>query len=231
MTGGGCVWRSLAASLGHRWPICARRRRRPAASSRSSTSEARPRLTAPRRERCFRALAAIPRLSLTSRPTTTFRWSGALQGFGGVSLAVFHKSIDDFIVASVQPERLAFATRAGPPVVATVMMSRPRNAGRAKVAGLEAAFSRPLRSRPSGSGPASPGSTPRYGASPGVARSIEWRFAPILFNQPVCGAGPAASASVVDLAFAFRLRGRHAGRRRVQFRGRQRRLSGRRRFL
>jgi TonB-dependent receptor len=64
------------------------------------------------------------------------------EDFGGVSLAVFHKSIDDFIVASVQPERLTFATRAGTPVVATVMMSRPRNAGQAKVTGIEAAFSR-----------------------------------------------------------------------------------------
>lgn len=64
------------------------------------------------------------------------------EGFGGVSLAVFHKTIDDFIVVSAQPERLAFATRAGPPVLATVMMSRPRNAGEAKVTGLEAAFSR-----------------------------------------------------------------------------------------
>lgn len=64
------------------------------------------------------------------------------EGFGGVSLAMFYKSIDDFIVASVRPERLAFATRAGPPVVATVMMSRPRNAGQAKVTGIEAAFSR-----------------------------------------------------------------------------------------
>lgn len=64
------------------------------------------------------------------------------EGFGGVSLAGFHKSIDDFIVVSAQPERLAFATRAGPPVVATVMMSRPRNAGKAHVTGLEAAYSR-----------------------------------------------------------------------------------------
>ncbi len=64
------------------------------------------------------------------------------EGFGGVSLAVFHKTIDDFIVVSAQPERLTFATRAGPPVVATVMMSRPRNAGRAQVTGLEAAYSR-----------------------------------------------------------------------------------------
>lgn len=64
------------------------------------------------------------------------------EDFGGVSLAVFHKAIDDFIVASVQAERLTFATRVGPPVVATVMMSRPRNAGRAQVTGIEAAFSR-----------------------------------------------------------------------------------------
>jgi len=64
------------------------------------------------------------------------------SGFGGVSLAVFHKTIDDFIVASARPERLVFATRAGTPVTATVMMSRPRNAGQAHVTGLEAAFSR-----------------------------------------------------------------------------------------
>lgn len=64
------------------------------------------------------------------------------QDFGGVSLAVFHKTIDDFIVVSAQPERLTFATHAGPPVVATVMMSRPRNAGQAHVTGVEAAYSR-----------------------------------------------------------------------------------------
>jgi iron complex outermembrane receptor protein len=66
------------------------------------------------------------------------------EGFGGVSLAVFHKVIDDFIVVAARPERLTFATRAGPPVVAMVSMSRPRNAGEAKVTGLEAAFSRRL---------------------------------------------------------------------------------------
>jgi TonB-dependent receptor len=64
------------------------------------------------------------------------------EGFGGMSLAVFHKAIDDFIVLAAQPERLAFATRAGPAVTATVMMSRPRNAGQAQVTGVEAAFSR-----------------------------------------------------------------------------------------
>jgi TonB-dependent receptor len=62
--------------------------------------------------------------------------------FGGFSLAVFHKTIDDYITQTSSPERLAFATRAGPPVTATVMMARPRNTGRAQVSGVEIAFSR-----------------------------------------------------------------------------------------
>ena len=66
------------------------------------------------------------------------------EGFGGASLAVFHKTIDDYIVVAARPERLAFATRVGLPVTATVMMSRPRNAGEAKVTGIEAALSRKL---------------------------------------------------------------------------------------
>uniref|UniRef100_B0T7R6 TonB-dependent receptor n=1 Tax=Caulobacter sp. (strain K31) TaxID=366602 RepID=B0T7R6_CAUSK len=64
------------------------------------------------------------------------------ENFGGVSLAAFHKTIDDFIVVSARPERLAFDTRSGPPVTALVMMSRPHNAGEARVTGVEAAFSR-----------------------------------------------------------------------------------------
>jgi TonB-dependent receptor len=67
-------------------------------------------------------------------------------GFGGFSLAVFQKTIDDYITQASSPERLAFATRAGPPVVATVMMARPRNTGRARVSGVELAFSRRLAS-------------------------------------------------------------------------------------
>ncbi|WP_165187518.1 TonB-dependent receptor [Caulobacter soli] len=63
-------------------------------------------------------------------------------GFGGFSLAAFHKTIDDYITQTASPERLAFATRAGPPVTATVMMARPRNTGRAQVSGVEIAFSR-----------------------------------------------------------------------------------------
>jgi TonB-dependent receptor len=62
--------------------------------------------------------------------------------FGGFSLAVFHKTIDDYITQTSSPERLAFATRAGPPVTATVMMARPRNTGRAQVSGVEIAVSR-----------------------------------------------------------------------------------------
>ena len=75
--------------------------------------------------------------------------------FGGCSLAVFHKTIDDYITQTASPERLAFATRAGPPVTATVMMARPRNTGRAQVSGMEIAFSRRW---PAGwaSGPAPP---------------------------------------------------------------------------
>lgn len=71
------------------------------------------------------------------------------EGFGGASIAVFHKEIDDFIIVSARSERLAFATRAGPPVLAMVMMSRPRNAGEARITGVETAFSRRL---PSGLG-------------------------------------------------------------------------------
>jgi TonB-dependent receptor len=61
--------------------------------------------------------------------------------FGGFSLAVFRKSIDNYITQTTSPERLTFATRAGPPVVATVMMARPRNTGRAQVSGVEVAYS------------------------------------------------------------------------------------------
>lgn len=56
---------------------------------------------------------------------------------GAVSIALFHKSIDDFIQTLSAPEILTFETRAGPPVQAEVMMSRPRNVGRARVDGVE----------------------------------------------------------------------------------------------
>ena len=53
------------------------------------------------------------------------------------SLAVFHKSIDDFIQTAEAPEILTFETQNGPPVQARVMMARPRNLGRARVDGVE----------------------------------------------------------------------------------------------
>lgn len=68
---------------------------------------------------------------------------------GALSVAVFHKSIDDFILTVEAPERLVFETRAGVPVAAEVMMSRPRNAGRARTTGLELGFNHRL---PSGLG-------------------------------------------------------------------------------
>ncbi|AQR61485.1 TonB-dependent receptor [Brevundimonas sp. LM2] len=68
------------------------------------------------------------------------------DGFGAFSAAVFHKTIDDYVLVVDQVERLTFATRLGAPVVAEVMMSRPRNVGRATVSGLELGFSRRLSS-------------------------------------------------------------------------------------
>lgn len=53
------------------------------------------------------------------------------------SLAVFHKTIRDFVQTVEAPERLTFETQNGSPVQATVMMARPRNLGRARVDGVE----------------------------------------------------------------------------------------------
>ena len=63
------------------------------------------------------------------------------DGFGAVSLALFHKDIDDYVMVVDRSERLTFQTRAGPPVVAEVVMSRPRNIGRATITGVELGFS------------------------------------------------------------------------------------------
>ncbi len=53
------------------------------------------------------------------------------------SLAIFHKTINDFIQTVEAPEILTFETMSGPPVQAKVQMSRPRNLGRALINGLE----------------------------------------------------------------------------------------------
>jgi iron complex outermembrane receptor protein len=65
---------------------------------------------------------------------------------GALSVAVFHKRIDDYILMVAEPERLTFETRAGPLVTAEVLMSRPRNVGRAGVTGLEVGLHRRLAS-------------------------------------------------------------------------------------
>ncbi|TFW13119.1 TonB-dependent receptor [Brevundimonas intermedia] len=54
------------------------------------------------------------------------------------SLALFHKTIRDFIQATWAVETLTFETRTGAAVQAPVLMSRPRNVGRARIDGLEA---------------------------------------------------------------------------------------------
>lgn len=54
------------------------------------------------------------------------------------SLALFHKTIRDFIQSTSATETLIFETRTGAAVQAPVLMSRPRNAGRARIDGLEA---------------------------------------------------------------------------------------------
>jgi iron complex outermembrane recepter protein len=65
---------------------------------------------------------------------------------GAVSVAAFHKRIDNFIGLAAAPETLVFETRAGPLVRAEVIMSRPRNLGRALSQGLEVGLHRRLSS-------------------------------------------------------------------------------------
>tara|TARA_R100000935_G_scaffold54497_1_gene83433 strand:+ start:42878 stop:45862 length:2985 start_codon:yes stop_codon:yes gene_type:complete len=54
-----------------------------------------------------------------------------------LSIAYFHKTIDDFIETVAAPEVLTFETHAGPLVEAEVLMSRPHNVGRATIDGVE----------------------------------------------------------------------------------------------
>ncbi|OYX70747.1 MAG: TonB-dependent receptor [Caulobacter sp. 32-67-35] len=67
----------------------------------------------------------------------TRRWSS-------LSLAIFHKTVNDFIQTVEAPEILTFETLNGSPVQAEVRMARPRNLGRAVVNGLEIGVHRRL---------------------------------------------------------------------------------------
>ncbi len=60
------------------------------------------------------------------------------------SLAVFHKTIHDFIQMVDAPETLTFETLSGPPVSTQVLMARPQNLGRANVDGAELGVHRRL---------------------------------------------------------------------------------------
>ena len=54
------------------------------------------------------------------------------------SIALFHKTVQDFIQSTWATETLTFETRTGASVQAQVLMSRPRNVGQAAIDGLEA---------------------------------------------------------------------------------------------
>ncbi len=76
--------------------------------------------------------------ALTPYVSTNFDLSYEVTGRRtSVSIAYFHKTIDDFIETVAAPEVLIFETRAGPLVEAEVLMSRPHNVGRAGIDGVE----------------------------------------------------------------------------------------------
>ncbi len=90
----------------------------------------------------FTGVGGNPDLKPYSAVSLDVSFEHYFDGFGGFSLAAFHKVIDDYVLVVNQTERLTFATRVGPPVLVDVLMSRPRNVGRATVTGLEAGYSR-----------------------------------------------------------------------------------------
>ncbi|MDO8411075.1 MAG: TonB-dependent receptor [Phenylobacterium sp.] len=76
--------------------------------------------------------------ALTPYVSTNFDLSYEVTGRRtSVSVAYFHKTIDDFIETAAAPEVLVFETQAGPLVEAEVLMSRPHNVGRATIDGVE----------------------------------------------------------------------------------------------
>lgn len=93
----------------------------------------------------FTGVGGNPTLSPYVSTNYDLSWEWTFPG-GALSVAAFHKSIDDFILTVQAPESLVFETRAGPPVTAEVMMSRPRNVGQARTTGLELGFSHRLSS-------------------------------------------------------------------------------------
>ncbi|WP_271166495.1 TonB-dependent receptor [Brevundimonas intermedia] len=93
----------------------------------------------------FTGVGGNPDLSpyMSTNLDASFEWSFPQ---GALSVAIFHKAIDDFIGLVEAPEVLVFETRAGPLVRAEVLMSRPANLGRATSRGLEIGLHRRLSS-------------------------------------------------------------------------------------
>jgi len=89
----------------------------------------------------FTGVGGNPDLKPYSAISIDVSFERYFETFGALSVAVFHKVVDDYVLVVNQNERLTFATRSGQPVTADVMMSRPRNVGRARVTGLEAGYS------------------------------------------------------------------------------------------
>ena len=138
------------------------------------------------------------------------------------SLAVFHKTIDDFIQTETATETLVFETRTSVAVQADVLMARPRNVGRAKIDGLEMGLHQRL---PGGLGvwANATWTHSRLGNDErltGVS-DLAWSINPYL-GARACGGEP-----VVVMALGLPVRGGPSGRRRLGLRRRAGRLYGR----
>ncbi len=75
------------------------------------------------------------------KPYTALNLDASLEyyfdGFGGISIAAFHKDIKDFIGSIGRTEQVLLNTRAGQTIVADFLITRPQNIGDAKVSGVE----------------------------------------------------------------------------------------------
>jgi TonB-dependent receptor len=78
-------------------------------------------------------------------PYTAVNFDASLEWyfnrFGGLTVAVFHKDIQDFIGAIARNEQVVFGTRSGQTVAADLLITRPQNIGDAKITGVEVGFS------------------------------------------------------------------------------------------
>ena len=75
------------------------------------------------------------------KPYTATNFDASLEyyfdGFGGISIAAFHKDIKDFIGSIGRTEEVLLNTRAGETITADFLITRPQNIGDAKVSGVE----------------------------------------------------------------------------------------------